>query len=155
MITRIQNALLGAVVGALVGPINGAFIGFLLLAGVLYLQELTGPQGETDFLVHAGIFAILIAPLAAALCVFVGAIVGGVSELFPGRPAAGTFGGFFGAFLGTFVSLGIFGGDDGDLVTVFVSIITLTVSCAVVGAGIKYLELRRATAELAHEKQSR
>jgi hypothetical protein len=155
MITRTQNALLGAVVGALLGPINSAFIGFVLMAVVLYLQELISPQGATDLLVQAGIFAILIAPLASALSVFVGAIVGGVSELFPGRPAAGTFGGFFGAFLGTFVSLGIFGGDEGDLITVLVGIVTLAASCAVIGGGIKYLELRRATAELAREKQSR
>ena len=154
MITRIQNALLGAVIGALIGPINGAFIGFVLMAAVLYIQELIIPQGETDFLVQAGIFALLIAPLAAALSVFVGAIVGGVSELFPGRPAAGTFGGFFGAFLGTFVSLGIFGGDEGNLVHVFVGILTLAASCAVIGAGVKYFELRRATAEFARQKQS-
>jgi hypothetical protein len=146
---RIQYALIGAVVGAIIGPISGAVSGFLLMAFTLFMQGQIYPQARTDVLVVAGLFAVLVAPLAAALSVMVGALVGGVSGLFPARTAAGAFGGFVGAFLGTFVSLGIFGGESGDILSAIVGLLTLAVSGAMVGVAVKYLELRRNTADTA------
>ncbi|GAB4450465.1 MAG: hypothetical protein Kow0031_32950 [Anaerolineae bacterium] len=143
---RIKNALFGAVVGAVLGTINGAFIGFVLLSATWYLQSFFFP-GEgvhpDDILPLAFIFALLVAPIAASISVFVGALVGGLDMIFQARVSAAAFGGMVGVLLGTMAAFGLFGGENGDAITIIIGLLTFAFNGAFIGSGVKYLQLRQ------------
>ncbi len=143
---RIKNALIGALAGAVLGTINGGFIGFLLLSATWYLQSFFFP-GEgvhpDDILLLAFTFALLVAPIAASICVFVGALVGGLDMIFQARVSAAAFGGMVGVLVGTMAAFGLFGGETGNAITIIVAMLTFAFTGAFVGSGVKYLQLRR------------
>ena len=142
---RIKNALFGAVAGAVLGTINGAFIGFVLLSGTWYIQTLAQP-GEgvhpDDIIPLAFGFALLVAPIAASICVFIGALVGGLDMIFQARVSAGAFGGVVGVLAGTLASFGLFGGQDGNIITIVIGLLTFALTGSFVGSGVKYLQFR-------------
>lgn len=146
---RIKNALFGAVAGAVLGTINGAFIGFLLLSITWYLQSIIFPGvgvHPDDILPLAFTFALLVAPIAASICVFVGALVGGLDMIFQARVSAGAFGGMVGVLLGTMAAFGLFGGENGNDITIVIGLLTFALTGAFVGSGVKYLQLRQQAA---------
>lgn len=142
--TYLRRILTALIIGIIAGPILGGVLGLVLLSlGWTVQSFIEGWSSETwqNSLPYTLVFGLLIAPVCVSVGALVGGIMGAFGRFFGSLVNAASFGGAVGTGLGVLVAPLVFGGPQGgDVIAVFVGVITMGLVGSLVALLVKRIQ---------------